>query len=110
MPELREYLKGIKLITLLNERGEIKDKREIEAIIPNFSRTEFLRLRTEVNFIIRKYKPRIGMLDSAKNIVDFLSGIKKGSNKFRSKMSGRGSPSYANFDSATIKPVNTLWE
>jgi hypothetical protein len=110
VPDLREHLKGIRLVTLLNERGEIKDKREIEAIIPNFSRTEFLRLWTEVNFIIRKYKPRIEMLASAKNIVDFLTGIKMGSNKFRSKMSGRGSPSYAKFDSATIKPVNTLWE
>jgi hypothetical protein len=86
VPDLREHLKGIRLVTLLNDRGEIKDKREIEAIIPNFSRTEFLRLRTEVNFIIRKYKPRIEMLASAKNIVDFLTGIKKGSNKFRSNV------------------------
>jgi hypothetical protein len=110
VPELREHIKGIRLVTLLNERGEKKEKREIEVIIPNFSRTEFLRLRTEVNFIIRKYKPRMVMLASAKNNVDFLTGIKKGSNKFHSKMSGRGSPSYAKFDSATIKPVNTLWE
>jgi hypothetical protein len=110
VPELRNHLRDIKLLTLLNEGGEIKDKREIEAIIPNFSRSEFLRLRTEVNFLIRKYKPRIEMLETAKNIVDFLMGIKKGSSKFRSKMSGRGSPSYANFDSSTIKPVNTLWE
>jgi hypothetical protein len=49
------------------------------------------------------------MRASAKNIVDFLMGIKKGSNKFRSKMSGRGSQTYKDFQSSQIKPVNTLW-
>jgi exonuclease III len=108
--EIMVHLRGIRLIALLNDRGAIKDKRELEALIPNLSRSEFLRLKTEVNFLIRKYKPRIEMRESAKNIEEFLTGIKKGSCKYRSKMSGRGSLCYANFESSQIKPVNTLWE
>jgi hypothetical protein len=50
------------------------------------------------------------MRESAKNIEEFLTGIKKGSCKYRSKMSGRGSLCYANFESSQIKSVNTLWE
>jgi hypothetical protein len=37
-------------------------------------------------------------------------GIKQGSSKFRSKMSGRGSLTYTSFESSQIRPVNTLWE
>jgi hypothetical protein len=107
--EIIEQLRGIKLINLLNEGGQIKDKREIELLIPNFSRSEFLKLRTEVNYILRKFNPRIEMRIAAKNIVEFLMGIKKGSNKFRSKMSGRGSKTYTDFESSQIRPVNTLW-
>jgi hypothetical protein len=50
------------------------------------------------------------MVGTAKNIVEFLMGIKKGSSKFRSKMSGRGSQTYTSFESSQIRPVNTLWE
>jgi hypothetical protein len=50
------------------------------------------------------------MRETAKNIADFLNGIKKGNSKFRAKMSGRGSITYTNFESSQIKPVNTLWE
>jgi hypothetical protein len=44
------------------------------------------------------------------NIGEFLAGIKKGSKKYRAKMSGRGSKPYAAFKATSIKPVSTLWE
>jgi hypothetical protein len=65
--EIIDQLRGIRLINLLNERGQIKDKREIEGLIPNFSRSE-LKLWTEINFIVRKYKPRIEMGGTAKTL------------------------------------------
>jgi hypothetical protein len=39
-----------------------------------------------------------------------MAQIKRGSNKFRSKISGRGSLAYSNFECTQIKPVKTLWE
>jgi hypothetical protein len=46
----------------------------------------------------------------AKNIKDFMAMIKRGSNKFHSKISGRGSSTYSNFECSQTKPVKTLWE
>ncbi len=40
---------------------------------------------------------------------DLLSTVKKGSKKFRSVMSGRGSRVYKKFKFEDIRPINTLW-
>jgi hypothetical protein len=80
---------------LLNERGSIKEKVTLETVIPGLSRSEFLRLKAEVNWLIRKYKPRWEMREAAKNVKKFMAEIKKGSSKFRSKISGRGSLLYS---------------
>jgi hypothetical protein len=107
--EVLDSLQTIRLSGILNERGALKEKIDIEPLIPGLSRSEFLRLRSEINCVLRKYKPRWEMSKEAMNIGDFLAGIKKGSKKFRNKMSGRGSPGYATFVSTSIRPVNTLW-
>ncbi len=82
---------------MLNDRGKIKEKVDLELVIPGLSSSEFLRLKSEVNWLIRKYKPKWELKSMAKNIKDFMIGIKKGSSKFRSKISGRGSTTYSNF-------------
>jgi hypothetical protein len=94
----------------LNERGSIKEKISLETLIPGLSRSEFLRLKAEVNWLIRKYKPRWEMRESTKNVKQFMAEIKKGSSKFRAKISGRGSHIYSNFECSQIKSVKTLWE
>jgi hypothetical protein len=103
-------IRTVRLINLLNERGQIKEKTDLEQVLPGLSRSEFLRLRSEVNWLIRKYKPNWELKQSAKNIKEFMAQIKRGSNKFRSKISGRGSLTYSNFECSQIKPVKTLWE
>ncbi len=100
----------MRLISLLTDRGEVKEKVDLELVIPGLSRSEFLRLKSEVNWLIRKYKPKWEMKLTAKNIKDFMTVIKKGSSKFRSKISGRGSSAYSNFECLQIKSVKTLWE
>lgn len=104
-----ESLQTIRLSGILDNTGRIKEKIDIEQLIPGLTRSEFLRLRSEINGLLRRYKPRWEMCSEAKNIGDFLLGIKKGSKKFRNKMSGRGSPNYTAFVSTSIRPVNTLW-
>jgi hypothetical protein len=105
----RDALLQIKLSSLLNDTGSVKEKVDIEGLIPGFSRSEYLRLKTEVNWLLRKYKPRLEMKPSAKNIMVFLSEIKKGSRKFRGKISGRGSIIYREFKFDGIRPIQTLW-
>jgi hypothetical protein len=94
----------------LTDRGEVKEKVDLELIIPGLSRSEFLRLKSEVNWLIRKYKPKWEMKLTAKNLKDYMTAIKKGSSKFRSKISGRGSAAFSNFECSQIKSVKTLWE
>jgi hypothetical protein len=103
-------IRNVKLNVLLNERGTIKEKVTLEPLIPGLSRSEFLRLKAEVNWLIRKYKPRLEMRETAKNVKQFMAEIKKGSSKFRAKISGRGSQIYSNFECSQIKSVKTLWE
>ncbi len=104
-----DEIRSVKLIALLNERGSIKEKISLETVMPGLSRSEFLRLKAEVNWIIRKYKPRWEMKETAKNVKKFMAEIKKGSSKFQSKISGRGSL-LSNFECSQIKSVKTLWE
>jgi hypothetical protein len=78
---LNEIL-NVRLISLLTDRGEVKEKVDLELVIPGLSRSEFLRLKSEVNWLIRKYKPKWELKSTAKNIKDFMIGIKKGSSKF----------------------------
>jgi hypothetical protein len=106
---IRESLSQIKLSCLLKETGVVKEKVDLEGIIPGLSRSEYLRLKAETNWLLRKYKPRIEMKPLAKNIIVFLSEIKKGSSKLRAKISGRGSIVYRDFKFEGIKPIHTLW-
>jgi hypothetical protein len=110
LPLVRNSIQALKTIDLLDNTGEVKEKVEIEALIPGLTRSEFLRLRSEVNWVVRKYKSRWEMRLTAQNIGEFLAGIKKGSKKYRAKMSGRGSKLYSAFKAASIRPVCTLWE
>jgi hypothetical protein len=107
---VRNSIQALKTIDLLDNTGGVKEKVEIEALIPGLTRSEFLRLRSEVNWVLRKYKPRWEMRATSVNIGEFLAGIKKGSKKYRAKMSGRGSKPYAAFKATSIRPVSTLWE
>jgi hypothetical protein len=110
LPLVRNSIQALKTIDLLDNAGEVKEKGEIEALIPGLTRSEFLRLRSEINWVLRKYKPRWEMRETSINIGEFLAGIKKGSKKYRAKMSGRGTKAYTDFKATSIRPVSTLWE
>jgi hypothetical protein len=49
-------------------------------------------------------------MGKGKNVNKWLAQIKKGSNKIRSLISGRGSRQYRNFTFEKIKPIKSLWE
>ena len=49
-------------------------------------------------------------MGKGKNIVEWLAPIKKGSNKIRNVMSGRGSRQYRNFSFDKIRPIASLWQ
>jgi len=82
----------------------------LENVIPGFSRTEYLRLRSDVQFLTRKYEFNPLLISKAKKLNDFLSEIKKGSKRFRLIMSGRGSKSYRDFSLDSVRPIKTLYE
>jgi hypothetical protein len=79
-------------------------------LIPNLSRTEYLRLRVEVNWVVRKYRLGTIGLNPVKSIDQFVGEIKKGSKRLRNIMSGRGSRKYKLFTFDSIRSVKTLWE
>jgi hypothetical protein len=59
---------------------------------------------------VSKYKPSWELRGLAKPLCEWINPIKKGSNKFRYIMSGRGSRIYRNFKFDSIRPIRTLWE
>jgi hypothetical protein len=64
--EIVNEIRNVRLSNLLNDRGQIKEKTDLEQILPGLSRSEFLRLRSEINWLIRKYKPEWGLKSMAK--------------------------------------------
>jgi hypothetical protein len=61
-------MKSIALAWIFSEKNT-----QIKRMIPGFSRSEFLRLRTEVNWLIRKYKPHLEMRQSKKKTTAFIA-------------------------------------
>jgi hypothetical protein len=71
---------------------------------------EYGKIRDNVSYIRGKFKPVWEMREKGKTISEWLRPIKKGSNKIRALMSGRGSITYRNFTFRNIRPVCTFWE
>jgi hypothetical protein len=106
---VRHMLLDIKLTQIVEEEG-IKSKEQMSAIM-GFAITgvEYGKLRDAVKYVRNKYKPNWELRDTGKTIDEWMEPIKKGSNKFRCIMSGRGSKEYRNFKFENIRPINTLW-
>jgi hypothetical protein len=107
---IRDGIWEIPLGVLCTEDGT-RDKVEIENI-PGFGITnlEYNRLKGTIRYVRNKYKPVWEMMSKGKNVNEWLAPIKKGSNKIRSFISGRGSRSYRNFTFEKIKPIKSLWK
>ncbi len=58
---------------------------------------EYGKLRSGIKFVIGKYKPSWELRGLAKPVSGWISPIKRGSNKFRYIMSGRGSRNIPKF-------------
>jgi hypothetical protein len=107
---IREGIWEIPLGVLCTENGT-RDKMEIENIMGfGITNLEYNRLKGTIKYVRSKFKPVWEMMSKGKNINDWLAPIKKGSNKLRSFISGRGSRSYRNFNFEKIKPIKALWE
>jgi hypothetical protein len=74
---IAQNISNLTLESFIDEQGIVKDKRVLENVIPGFSRTEYLRLRSDVQFLIRKYEYNPLLISKAKKLNDFLSEIKK---------------------------------
>ncbi len=84
----------IKMGEVVNEEG-IKDKDTLSQILGIvLTDVEFGKLRDMVKYVRGKFKPIWEMKEKGKNIQEWVAGIKKGSNKLRQLMSGRGSRAY----------------
>jgi len=107
--QVRVRMEEIKLIEIVTENG-IKEKADISAIIGmEVTEVEYGKMRDNIAYIRGKYKPVWEMREKGKSIGEWLSPIKKGSNKLRLLMSGRGSRNYRNFTFNDIRPIVTLW-
>jgi hypothetical protein len=107
---IREGIWDIPLGVFCLEEG-IREKAEIQRILGiDITTLEYNKLRGSIKFIRSKFKPVWDMRGKGKNIIEWLEPIKKGSSKFRSIMSGRGSRIYRNFTFEKIRPINTLWQ
>jgi hypothetical protein len=107
---IREGIWEIPVGILCLEDG-IRDKGEIENILGlPLTNLEYNRLKGTVKYVRNKYKPVWEMMSKGKNINEWLAPIKKGSNKIRNLISGRGSRQYRNFTFDKIKPIKSLWE
>ncbi len=90
---------------------DIRDKPEIQNILGlEITNLEYVKLRGSIKYIRNKYKPLWEMRGKGKSITDWLAPIKKGSNKIRNLISGRGSRQYRNFTFDKIRPIQALWQ
>jgi hypothetical protein len=107
---IRDQVWDIPVGVFCLEEG-IREKTEVQNILGfDITNLEYTRLRGSIKYIRNKYKPVWEMRDRGKSIKDWLAPIKKGSNKLRNLMSGRGSRQYRNFTFDKIKPIKSLWE
>jgi hypothetical protein len=63
-----------------------------------------------MEYLRGKFKPVWEMREKGKTIGTWVGAIKKGSNKFRQLMSGRGSRAYWKFKFENTRPIKNLWK
>jgi hypothetical protein len=95
------------VILITTENGIIEKREMAEKLGFEITEVEYGKIRDHVNHIRGKFKPVWEMKEKAKTISEWLRPVKKGSNKLRALMSGRGSRSYRNFKFENIRPVST---
>jgi hypothetical protein len=106
---VQNQLREVTFENLCNEEG-IKTKEEINGILGiQMTDVEYGKLRDCVKHTRKKFKPEWELREIGKNIREWLEPIKKGSKKYRSIMSGRGSRVYKKFRFEDVRPINTLW-
>jgi hypothetical protein len=107
---IQEQIWEIPLGVFCLEEG-IRSKTEVEHILDiNITNLEYNKLKGTIKYMRNKFKPVWEMRSKGKSITQWLAPIKKGSNKIRNIMSGRGSREYRNFTFEKIKPIKSLWE
>jgi hypothetical protein len=108
--QIREQIWDIPVGVYCLEEG-IRDKQEVQMIMGiNLTNLEYGRLRGSIKFLRGKFKPIWEMRGKGKSIAEWLAPIKKGSNKIRNLISGRGSCIYRGFAFDKIRPIKTLWQ
>jgi hypothetical protein len=108
--EIRETVWEAKIGDLCVQ-GEPKSKMEMEAALRvELTGREYDKIKNGVKYVKTKFKPQWDLKDQGKSIKEWISVIKKGSNKFRYIMMGKGSRTYRNFSFDRIRPICTLWE
>jgi hypothetical protein len=108
--QIREQIREIPVGVFCLEDG-IRSKAEVENILDiGITNLEYNKLKGTIKYIRSKFKPIWDMRSKGKNIVEWLAPIKKGSNRIRSIMTGRGSREYRKFTFDKIKPIKSLWE
>jgi len=107
---IREQIWDIPLGVYCVEEG-IRIKDEIQVIMGfEITTLEYNRLRGSIKYVRNKYKAVWEMRGKGKSVSEWLAPIKKGSNKIRNLISGRGSRHYREFTFEKIKPIKSLWE
>jgi hypothetical protein len=106
----RNRMLNIKLGDITTENGIIEKREMSELFGMEITEVEYGKIRDNVSYIRGKFKPVWEMREKGKTISEWLRPIKKGSNKIRALMSGRGSITYRNFTFRNIRPVCTFWE
>jgi hypothetical protein len=107
---IQEQIWDIPLGVYCLEEG-IREKGEIQEIMGiTLTQLEYNKLRGSIKYIRSKYKAVWEMRGKGRSITEWLAPIKRGSNKLRNLMSGRGSRQYRNFSFDKIKPIHSLWE
>jgi hypothetical protein len=106
----RNSMISVKLGEIVTENGIIEKREMSEKLGIDLTEVEYGKLRDHISYIRGKFKPVWEMREKGKTMGEWLKPVKKGSNKLRALMSGRGSRVYRNFTFANIRPVVTLWE
>jgi hypothetical protein len=108
--QIREHIWEIPVGVFCLEEG-IRSKMEVKNILDTvITNLEYNKLKGTIKYIRAKFKPIWEMRSKGKSIAEWLAPIKKGSNRLRNIMSGRGSREYRNFTFEKIKPIKSLWE
>jgi hypothetical protein len=95
---------------IATQEGIIEKESVSEILGVQITDVEYGKLRDIVKYLKGKFQPVWEMKDNGKSLQAWVSPIKRGSNKLRQLMSGRGSRIYRNFKFETIRPIRNLWE